>query len=240
MQQQRQPGQSIMRRSQLAQRHSSDIDQMLGVNTSSSRNHSKVIANALDALKSYNDRALLTAMMTKEHNRKASSSSPANVEGGGGGDISTHQVQSRVHAAMQAQLRQLEEYSAEQYERTSPSEGGGRGAHDMGRRHNNAPSPRPHVQDPVHVAMLAQMRRLDKSNYQRLAGLKKASGDGSPMSSQRNVAQLYNEINARQQRQHQVVEEQQHRYGMVPHPRSGEQEQRTMRGWRSVRRASAA
>ena len=132
MQQQRQPGQqSIMRRSQLAQRHSSDIDQILGVNTSSSRNHSKVISNALDALKSYNDRALLTAMMTKEHNRKASSSSPANVEGGGGGDISTHQVQSRVHAAMQAQLRQLEEYSAEQYERTSPSEGGGRGAHDM-------------------------------------------------------------------------------------------------------------
>ncbi|KAL9184807.1 hypothetical protein ACHAXT_002584 [Thalassiosira profunda] len=93
------------------------VDPILGVNTASSRNHALIIANALDALKACNDQALLAALVIQEHGKAAPKTSSAAEEANDLEGPSTYQVQGRVHAAMQAQLRQLEEYTAENYNR---------------------------------------------------------------------------------------------------------------------------
>lgn len=87
------------------------IQKFLGVDTSSSRNHPLVIGNALKALKSSNDQALLRTLSSMER---------ANSEIGGGTTATTTAVpqpvgetsyreRSIIHAAMQAQLRRLDE-----------------------------------------------------------------------------------------------------------------------------------
>ncbi|KAL7465373.1 hypothetical protein ACHAXS_005695 [Conticribra weissflogii] len=81
----------------------------LGLNTSSSRQHPLVIQAALDALKGCNDRAYLTMLMTKEHEQAKSEAITGNM-----GFIPQAQIQQRVHAAMQAQMRQLELYNRQQ------------------------------------------------------------------------------------------------------------------------------
>jgi len=80
-----------------------------GLNTSSSRQHPLVIQAALDALKGCNDRAYLTMLMTKEHEQAKSEAVAGNM-----GVMSQAQIQQRVHAAMQAQVRQLELYNRQQ------------------------------------------------------------------------------------------------------------------------------
>lgn len=165
------------------------IQKLLGVNTSSSQSHPLVIVNALNALTSCSDQALLTAMMNKEHS-KDKGSVPQGGSGSGvaeGTAVTSYQVQSRVHAAMQAQLRQLEEYNREKHNTNMDSS---------------------NVQDATHAAMLAQMRQLEKMNNARVAGMATRLGTAmkgplmSNQMSQTGVAQLYNEINARQQPQH--------------------------------------
>lgn len=191
------------------------IQKILGVNTSSSQNHPLVINNALNALKACNDQALLTALMTKEHNNNSSGRKAPHTE------LSTYQVQSRVHAAMEAQLQQLVEYNKDQHYNnanatssstlaSSSSQQGSTQQHQRDERRSVQKStpniPPPRVQDSVHAAMLAQMKRLDKSNRQRLvgmsSGMKASSSNASknPMMSQSNVAQLYNHINNTRQR----------------------------------------
>lgn len=215
------------------------IQKILGVNTSSSQNHPLVINNALNALKACNDQALLTALMTKEHINSSSGRKAPHTE------LSTYQVQSRVHAAMEAQLQQLVEYNKDQHYNnanatssstlaSSSQQGSSTQQHQSDERRSVQKStpniPPPRVQDSVHAAMLAQMKRLDKSNRQRLVGMssgRKASSNASknPMMSQSNVAQLYNHINNTRQRGNGA--------------QSGEQ--RTERKYpRAVRRASAA
>lgn len=84
----------------------SSFTNYLGLNTSSSRQHPLVIQAALDALKGCNDRAYLTMLMTKEHEQAKSDALTGNM-----GFMPQAQIQQRVHAAMQAQMRQLELYN---------------------------------------------------------------------------------------------------------------------------------
>lgn len=186
------------------------IQQLLGVNTSSSRSHPLVIANALKALKSCNDQAFLTALMSKkEHAAKANGSNSMALLHRQ--QESPYQGQSRVHAAMQAQLRQLEEYSNEHYSRTNMTSalavatqrGGvtqGTGSGGTGRIVESATQSSILSAAGVENAMLAQMRQLEESKYQRLIAGQMGS---SNTMSQGNVAQLYNEINAMRQQQQQ-------------------------------------
>ena len=82
------------------------VQRLLGLDTTSSRQHPLVIQAALNALQTCHDRAYLTMLMTKEHN-KADAVAP----GGSAGALSSAEIPSRIHAAMQAQIRQLEEYN---------------------------------------------------------------------------------------------------------------------------------
>ena len=232
------------------------IQQLLGVNTSSSRSHPLVISNALKALKSCNDQAFLTAMLSKkekEHTAKLAKHSNSNsVALPHHQQESSYQVQSRVHAAMQAQLRQLEEYSNEHYSysRTkmtstlaaATQQGGvtpGSGSGTGGMLSSAG------VENPVHAAMLAQMRQLEESKHQRLiAGVTKATStqmSSSNTMSQGNVAQLYNEMNVMRQQQHlhdSGVSSSVANNNASP-PGAGESRSQRKRSM-SVRRASAA
>jgi hypothetical protein len=77
------------------------IEEMFRMNqSSSSRQHSMVIQAAMNALQSCNDRAYLTMLMTNE---AKFGTSPA--------ALSSSEVRDNVHYAMQAQMRQLEEYN---------------------------------------------------------------------------------------------------------------------------------
>eukprot|EP00579_Thalassiosira_antarctica_P029238 CAMPEP_0202003612 /NCGR_PEP_ID=MMETSP0905-20130828/9147_1 /ASSEMBLY_ACC=CAM_ASM_000554 /TAXON_ID=420261 /ORGANISM="Thalassiosira antarctica, Strain CCMP982" /LENGTH=850 /DNA_ID=CAMNT_0048560781 /DNA_START=93 /DNA_END=2645 /DNA_ORIENTATION=+ len=186
------------------------IQQLLGVNTSSSRSHPLVIANALKALKSCNDQAFLTALMSKkEQAAKANGSNSMALPHRQ--QERPYQGQSRVHVAMQAQLRQLEEYSNEHYSRTkmtsalaaATQRGGvtqGSGSGGTGRSVESSTQSVILSAAGVENAMLAQMRQLEESKYQRLIAGQMGS---SNTMSQGNVAQLYNEINAMRQQQQQ-------------------------------------
>lgn len=85
------------------------VEKILGLNTSSSQQHPRVIQAAMNALQSYNDRAYLTMLMTKEHEHQKAVAAAGNT-----GAISQAEIQSRVHAAMQAQMQQLEQYNRQQ------------------------------------------------------------------------------------------------------------------------------
>eukprot|EP00579_Thalassiosira_antarctica_P005667 CAMPEP_0201880834 /NCGR_PEP_ID=MMETSP0902-20130614/11315_1 /ASSEMBLY_ACC=CAM_ASM_000551 /TAXON_ID=420261 /ORGANISM="Thalassiosira antarctica, Strain CCMP982" /LENGTH=659 /DNA_ID=CAMNT_0048408915 /DNA_START=177 /DNA_END=2156 /DNA_ORIENTATION=+ len=191
------------------------IQALLGVNTSSSRSHPLVIANALNALKTCNDQALTSKEHTKAINKSISMVSSQEK-----GMPSSYQVQSRVHAAMKAQLSQLsqlEEYSNENYSRinTTSALAAQRGTSSQADTQGDSAGRSvestqrltlsSRVQDTIHVAMLGQMRQFEKSSHQRatgtIIGMKATGMNGNPMS-QGNVAQLHNEINTRHQ-QHQ-------------------------------------
>lgn len=70
-----------------------------GLDTSSSRHHHNVISNALSALEASNDRAYLAMLMRQEHEKAQA-----------GEYVSQSEGQSRI-AALQAQMRQLEEHN---------------------------------------------------------------------------------------------------------------------------------
>lgn len=169
-----------------------------GVDTSSSRNHPLVVSDALNVLKTCSDEALLTALMNKKHNAKTKSALPH----------SSKQAESRLHAAMQ--LRQQ--------------------GRESGRHHGNAVSTADDGiggsgdRDSINIAhtlMLEKMRELQESNRKRIAkmggnaevlggtGLKETHHAkvhaSDPIPQRTMIAQLYNEINARnrqQQKQH--------------------------------------
>jgi len=77
----------------------------LALDTTSSRQHRHVIQNALDALQASNDRGYLTMLMQREHEKAEGRVATGDQY------VSQIGVQSRVHAAMQTQMRQLEEYN---------------------------------------------------------------------------------------------------------------------------------
>jgi hypothetical protein len=70
-----------------------------GLDTASSRHHHNVISNALSALEASNDRAYLAMLMRQEHEKAQA-----------GEYVSQSEGQSRI-AALQAQMRQLEEHN---------------------------------------------------------------------------------------------------------------------------------
>jgi hypothetical protein len=73
-----------------------------GLDTASSRQHHRnVITDALSALEASNDRAYLTMLMRQEHERAQAGEYASQLQGEG---------QSRI-AALQAQMRQLEEHN---------------------------------------------------------------------------------------------------------------------------------
>ena len=121
------------------------VQNLLGVDTFSSRSHPLVIANALRALDSSNNPAML---LSKD-------SAPPRGEG-------SRQAQGLSHAAMQAQLRRLEEQVTG---RTSALEAV-----------EHAPGATTRSED-AHAAMLARMIRLDKELKAQRVVL--AAGEGS-------------------------------------------------------------
>lgn len=175
-------------------RHS-NLDQAAVIQKLLPQNHPLAIANAMSALESCSDEALLSALITKENSHgnsltpqgSGSSSTPAK---------SPYQIQCRVHAAMQAQLRQLNEYNQENHNTATNMDSSSNVHEDLSR-----------------AAMLAQMRHLEKMNNARVAKMGNNGQVGTTMKapllmnggqiSQNQVAQLYNEIAARQQ-QHVV------------------------------------
>lgn len=227
---------------------------LLGVNTASSRNHHHIIANALDALKSCNEEAYLTAVMNKEHDAKAKSLRPQSNSSSNTATtpLNTYQVQSRVHAAMEAQLRQLEGYNRERQNSMA--------AENISMNNRSSPqdstSAVPHQHS--HALMTEKMKQMNKINSQQqhagmggnaggrstVDGLKgtmqpvaKANNlkDAIPQSTYGTVARLYNEINAmNQQQQGGVAGKQNSQSGM------SSQQGPQRKFFRAVRRASAA
>jgi hypothetical protein len=194
-------------------------ENMLGVNTSSSRNHPHVIANALDALKSCNEEAYLTALMNKEHDSKAKSMQ-SQSNSSTTPPLNTYQVQSRVHAAMEAQLRQLEEYNRERQNSMA--------AENITMSSSSPQDNTTTAPQHSHALMVEKMKQLNKVNSQQQegmggntsgfgmglgAGLKGTMPLGTtkvhdlkgviPQSTYGTVARLYNEINAMNQQQQQ-------------------------------------
>jgi len=174
-------------------RHS-NLDEAAVIQKQLPQNHPLAIANAMSALESCSDQALLSALIAKENSHgtsltpqgSGSSSTPAK---------SPYQIQCRVHAAMQAQLRQLNEYNQENHNTVTNMDSSSNAHEDLSR-----------------ATMLAQIRHLEKMNNARVAKMGNKGRVGTTMKapllmnggqiSQNQVAQLYNEIAARQQQQH--------------------------------------
>jgi len=237
------------------------VQKLLGINTASSRIHPLIIANALKALESCNDKVLHTAFMSKEHTKTKSGTTMSAPSPRG---ASSYQVQRRVHASMQAQLRQLEEYGNKRCVRTNTTpplmtatadrrgavgRGDTRGdTHEVthagsGARRGVKSGTQSSVlsstgvNDTVHAAMIARMKQLDSVLKAQQAIIARGRGDGKTdqktssrhLMSQRNVAELHNGMQSKQQ--HQSNETQS----------GGAGEQRLDRKYPlSVRRASAA
>jgi hypothetical protein len=170
------------------------VQKLLGVNTSSSQNHSLIITNALNALKSCNDQALLKAMMPSESTTEDNA------------------TESCIRAAVSERLQQLRNENANTNQSglaSSPIpprhlERSPRGMppsiHNNMNTHTQGMS---QPQDTNYSLMLAQMRKLDRANQQRIAGIEstgminkvsKLQGQLPPS----EVARLYNEISAMQ------------------------------------------
>jgi len=173
--------------------------------SAASHGHSpQVIANTLTSLNSRNGQSFLTALMNKEHTKSSLTTTQGQTATTAEDSCNyrspnPYQVQSRVHAAMQAQLQQLQEYNQEH------------------RRTLNVSSPPPISPTPSAVVvpkkadargkdygrLLSAMKELEKSNDTQI----KVSSLISQMT-QNEVAQLYNEINARQQARQQQHQQQ--------------------------------
>lgn len=141
---------------------------------------------AMNVIKSYSDQALLTALITKEYSHDKS------LLPQGGGSVSGVIVQSQVHAAMQAQIRQLKEYNREK--RDTPTTMDSIST----------------VQDNTHAAMLAQIHHIERINNARadeMGGNEELVGadmkaaplmeDGQML--QNEVTQIFNKISVRVQ-----------------------------------------
>jgi len=237
------------------------IQKLLGVKIASSRSHPLIIANALKALESCNDEALLTAFMSKEHIKaKGGTSMPAASPRG----ASSYQVQRRVHAAMQVQLRQLEEYGDERCVRTNTTPtlmtatGNRRGAvardgtrgntHEVmhagsgdGRRVENGTQSSvlssTGVHDTDHAAMIARMKQLDSELKAQQAIIARGRGNGTTDKKMSN-GNLISQRNVAELH-NGMHSRQQHQNNETRS--SGAGEQRLERKYqRSIRRASAA
>lgn len=223
------------------------IDNMLGVNTFSSRNHPHIIANALDALKSCNEEAYLTALMNKEHDSKAKSLQPQG-NSSASPPLNTYQVQSRVHAAMEAQLRQLEQYNRERQNSMA--------AENISLSSSSPQDNTTTAPQHSHALMVEKMKQLNKVNSQQQEGMGgNTSGLGAglkgtmplgtakvhglkcviPQSTYGTVARLYNEINAMNQQQQQQGGEATGNQSSQHGQQGGQR-----KFFRAVRRASAA
>eukprot|EP00578_Thalassiosira_sp_NH16_P003420 CAMPEP_0181139652 /NCGR_PEP_ID=MMETSP1071-20121207/34895_1 /TAXON_ID=35127 /ORGANISM="Thalassiosira sp., Strain NH16" /LENGTH=780 /DNA_ID=CAMNT_0023226571 /DNA_START=133 /DNA_END=2475 /DNA_ORIENTATION=+ len=212
------------------------FERQLGVDTSSSRNHPLIMSDALNALKTCSDKTLIAALMNKDHNGKAKimlSQSGQRVDCG-------------MHAAINTQLQQLKEYRQE----SSRQRGVNVSTTDVDNRINNNGA-----QDTTNIAhtlMLEEMRELQESNHKRIAKMggnaevfgfrrlkevQHAKAHASdPMPHGTIIAQLYNEINARnRQQQHSGASDDS---GNRSDKAVGQGHGDTK--WRAVRRASAA
>ena len=170
--------------------------------SAASHGHSpQVIANTLTSLNSRNGQSFLTALMNKEHTKSSLTTTQGQTATTAEDSCNYRspnpcQVQSRVHAAMQAQLQQLQEYNQEH------------------RRTLNVSSPPPISPTPSAVVVPKKADARGKDYGRLLSAMKELekSNDTQSQMTQNEVAQLYNEINARQQtrqQQHQQQHQQQ-------------------------------
>jgi len=236
------------------------IQKLLGVNTASSRSHPLIIANALKALESCNDKVLLTAFMSKDHTKTKSGTTMSASSPRG---PSSYQIQRRVYAPMQAQLRQMEECGDKRCVNTNTTstlmtaKAGRRGAVGQGDTrgdthevtHVGTSAGRgvesgtqssvlssTGVHDTVHAAMIARMKQLDSELKAQQAIIERGRGDGTTDRKMSN-GHLMSQRDVAEL--HNGMHSQQHQSNETRS--GGADEQRLKRKYpRSVRRASAA
>ena len=201
-----------------------------------SRNHTQVIANALN---SRNDYAYLTALMTNEHTMADMARQRGQLQGTENNSIrSPPPGRSRVHAAMQSQLQRHQEYSQATHpthnfsSQSPPTEASRVGGFNISTSRGT-----PSMLD--YTKLLSQIKQLEKSQSSQgvvPSTTTTASGGGMKVSSL--ISQLSQNEVAQLRLMHDSLRQQQSASGVSEAHNTDEHSKRKYP--RSVRRASAA